>query len=73
MHVSCKYFGYVKCPHRNDEIMKQAIQTILKYNEGKFPISSFPLNKEVGKICDNCEMFTPKIKARNRNEPARHM
>ena len=72
-YLSCKYFGYVKCPHRNDEIMKQAIQTIPNYNGGKIPVLSFSPSEEVDKICDTCDMFSPKIRARNRNEPSRHV
>jgi hypothetical protein len=63
-HVSCKYFGYLRCPHRNDEIMKQATQTIPEYNGGKIPILSFSPSEEVNKICENCDMFTPKIKSK---------
>jgi len=72
-YLSCKYFGYVKCPHINDEIMKQATQTIPENNRGNISILSFPTSEEVDKICDTCDMFSPKIRARNRNEPSRHV
>jgi hypothetical protein len=59
-HVNCRYFGYGKCPHRNDEIMKQATQTTPEYHGGKTPILLFPPHEVVDKICDNCEIFTSK-------------
>jgi hypothetical protein len=56
----CKYFGLKKCPHENDEIMKQATQNLPEYYGGKPIILSFPDAENINKICDNCAMFTPK-------------
>ena len=59
-HDKCKYFSYKKCPHINDNIMKQATQNIQEYHGGKLTTISFPTNKEIDDICDKCDMFTQK-------------
>ena len=59
-HDRCRHFGYNKCPHINDEIMKQATQTLPEYHGGKIPIISFPPSQEVNKICGDCDGFAPK-------------
>ena len=56
----CKYFSYKKCPHINNDIMKQATQTISEYNGGKVPTLTFPLSEELDKICADCDIFTLK-------------
>jgi hypothetical protein len=59
-HDRCMHFGYNKCPHKNEEIMKQATQTLPEYHGGKISIMSFPGNQEVDKICGDCNRFTSK-------------
>ena len=59
-HDRCKYFGYKKCPHRNDEIMKKATQTLPEYHGGKPQILSFPPHEEIDKLCFDCEVFNSK-------------
>lgn len=59
-HENCRYFGYEKCLHKNDEVMKQATQTIPEYFGGETPILSFPPHEVIDKICNECEMFNPK-------------
>ena len=59
-HDRCKYFDSEKCLHKNDEIMKQATQTIPEYHGGKMSIMSLPSREKIDKICENCEMFTLK-------------
>ena len=59
-HDKCRHFSYKKCPHRDDEIMKQATQTIPEYHGGKIPVMSFPPKEAVDKICADCDMFAEK-------------
>ncbi len=59
-HDNCKYFGYEKCPHINDNVMKQATQDTPEYHGGKPITLSFPTNEEIDEICDKCDMFTQK-------------
>jgi len=59
-HDACKYFGYKKCPHLKDEIMKQATQNLPEYHGGKPVIMSFPTGEEIDEICCNCGTFSKK-------------
>ena len=59
-HDNCKYFGHQKCPHINDDIMKQATQETPEYHGGKHPEMQFPTDEEIDEICDKCDMFTKK-------------
>ena len=59
-HDKCKYFSYKKCPHKDDEIMKQATQDFPEYLGGEPTTTSFPTNKEIDEICDKCDMFAQK-------------
>lgn len=61
-HNKCKYYGYKKCPHINNDIMRQATQDTPEYCGGKPIIVSFPTNKEIDEICGKCGMFTPLYK-----------
>lgn len=59
-HRKCKYFGYAKCPHINDEIMKLATQDIPEAPHGVPTLLTFPNIDEVDKICTGCDLFTLK-------------
>ena len=57
---NCKYFSIRnRCPHRDNELMKQFIL------ETEVPQSSVPINLnfskevEVNKICSSCDKFKP--------------
>lgn len=58
-HDKCKHFGYKKCPHINDEIMKLATPDPHEVTIGS-PIywHNFPSHEEVDKICSECDSFT---------------
>ena len=62
-HDHCKYFSYQKCPHLSNKIMGQATQykTHKPQTYGGKPITfPLPLDEEMNKICDTCDMFSPK-------------
>lgn len=59
-HRNCKYFGYKKCPHINDEIMKLATQDIPEAAHGIPTLLTFPSDAQVDKICSGCASFTLK-------------
>ena len=64
-HDHCKYFSYQKCPHLSDEIMRKATyyKTHATRTYGGKPIKltfSLPSDEEIDKICDKCDMFSPK-------------
>jgi hypothetical protein len=59
-HDHCRYYSYQKCPHINDKIIRQARQYKPR-NDGGKPIKiSFPYDEEINKICDACDLFSPK-------------
>jgi hypothetical protein len=58
-HDRCKHFGYNKCRHRNDEVMRQATRFIPEYHGGKYQTtSSSPSAEEIDRICCDCNSFT---------------
>jgi hypothetical protein len=62
-HGHCQYFSYQKCPHLSDEIMGQATQYKThkpRTYGGKLIIFKRPSDEEIDKICDTCDMFSPK-------------
>jgi hypothetical protein len=62
-HDHCKYFSYQKCPHMSDEIMRRITQhkTRKPRTYGGNPITfTLPSDDEIDKICDKCDMFSPK-------------
>jgi hypothetical protein len=58
VHNKCKYFGSNRCPHTNDDIMKQATQHIRESYGDKPATISFPSDQEIDEICAKCNMFT---------------
>jgi len=56
-HCNCKYFGHMRCPHTNDEIMKLATQDIPQLITGVPTYCKFPDDEEVDKICSICASF----------------
>lgn len=60
-HDQCKYFGFKKCPHIEDDVMKRANQEMPRYYGGKIQqMLPVPTDEEINKICGICQMFTQK-------------
>ncbi len=60
-HDECKYYGYKKCPHIEDDIMRRANQETPSYYGGNpQQMLPFPTDEEIDKICGSCPAFTQK-------------
>jgi hypothetical protein len=59
-HQDCKFFGYRTCTHKDDEIMREATQTIPEYRGGNFQILKFPSDEKIDVICSTCKKFSLK-------------
>ena len=59
-HDKCKCFGFKKCPHIKDDVMKRANQETQRFNGRDIPNANFPTDEEINKLCEKCQTFTHK-------------
>ena len=60
-HDNCKHYGYKKCPHSKDDVMRRANQETPSYYGGKpTQLLELPTNEEKDAICSNCSSFFRK-------------